>query len=58
MCLMVICDHDRIGHSLRDDLIPIVFDRENDLEAKLLILVATVAGNPHRKLNLHRARRW
>lgn len=52
MCLMVVGDHDRVGHGLSYNLVCMVLDREDDLETKFLVLVSTITGDTHGKLNL------
>lgn len=53
MSFVIVSDHDRICHRLSNDLICMVFDGEDDLKAELFILMSTITGNPHRKLDLH-----
>jgi hypothetical protein len=50
---MIICDHDGVGDRLRHNIVQMIFDGEDDLESKLLVLVSTVASNSHWKFDLH-----
>lgn len=55
MSFVVVCDHDRISHSLSDNLSGMILDGEDDSKSEFLILMSTVACNSHRQLYLHGA---
>ena len=56
MGFVVVGNHDGVCQSLRDDLVPAVFDREYYLETHFLVLVTTIACDAHGKFNLHSSR--
>lgn len=47
MRLMIVCNHDRRGDLLSNELVLVVLNCKDDLKSKFLILVSTVACDPH-----------